>query len=262
VKTSESIAHLAAALVQAQAEIKSIHKDRENSHFRNKYATLDAIVETVRPILAKHGLAVVQGATMPHTSEGGTLVAFAVGTRLVHQSGEWMESYALMPLAKLDPQGAGAALTYGRRYSLSALLSLATDDDDDGESAVAPRHAAPARPAAPRPAAAAPARSKEDEAFAAAKELLDLEQIPSCPKCGGAMYDNREQNQQRVAQGLKARPSFACKDRQSCDGIIWSASGKDEPRGGAAPKRAPKPAPAPVPDFDEPPAFGDDTLPF
>jgi len=157
VKTSESITSIAPALVKASADLKSVHKDRENSHFRNKYATLDAIVEAVRPVLAAHGLAVVQGATTPHTTEGGTLVAFAVATRLVHSSGEWIETHALMPLAKLDPQGAGAALTYGRRYGLSALLSLATDDDDDGESAVA--RPAAQRPPAARPAAQAPTRT-------------------------------------------------------------------------------------------------------
>lgn len=254
-KQSESIAQLAPALVAAQAEIKSIHKDRENSHFRNKYATLDAIVEQVRPVLAKHGLALLQGATTPHTSEGGTLVAFAVESMLVHQSGEWISNTALMPLAKLDPQGAGAALTYGRRYALSALLSLATDDDDDGESAVAPRAAAPK--AAPRPA---PAKATPDEAFEAAKAVLDLERIPDCPKCHGAMWDNREQNVKRVAQGLKARPSFSCKNKETCDGIIWSDTGVDAPRKGAAPKKA-APVPAGAPDFDAP-FPSDDELPF
>jgi hypothetical protein len=158
-KTSDSIASLAPALVAASADLKAVHKDRANSHFKNKYATLDAIVDTVRPVLAAHGLAVVQGATTPHTTEGGTLVAFAVATRLVHSSGEWIETHALMPLAKLDPQGAGAALTYGRRYGLSALLSLATDDDDDGEAAVG--RDAPQRPATARTAPPAATRAPD-----------------------------------------------------------------------------------------------------
>lgn len=238
-KQSESIANLAPALVAAQSEIKSIHKDRENSHFRNKYATLDAIVEQVRPVLAKHGLALLQGATTPHTSEGGTLVAFAVESMLIHKSGEWVSNTALMPLAKLDPQGAGAALTYGRRYALSALLSLATDDDDDGESAVA--RPAPAARSAPRPA---PARAATpDEAFEAARELLDLEQEPACPKCKGRMWDNR------VGKKNPKAPDFKCRDK-GCDGAIWP------PKGGAAPK--PAPVPAGPPNWDAPPPTDDD----
>lgn len=204
-KHSESIAALAPALVKASAELKAIHKDRENSHFRNRYATLDAIVESVRPVLAKHGLAVVQGATAPLSREDGLVAGFVVETMLVHTSGEFLISSAVMPLVKADPQSAGSALTYGRRYGLSALLSLATDDDDDAETAQPARTAAPAqaapRAAAPRQAASAvPAKAqpKGDE----------------CPKCSGPMWDNR------VGKKNPKSPDYKCKDK-SCDGVIW-----------------------------------------
>ena len=55
-------------------------------------------------------------------------------TRLIHESGEWIEDTASCPLAKQDPQGLGSALTYLRRYSLSAICGLYADDDD-GNSA-------------------------------------------------------------------------------------------------------------------------------
>lgn len=154
-KQSDSIANLAAALVKASAAIKPIPKDRTNPHFRNRYATLDAIVEATRPVLAAHGLAVIQGSAVPETHEG-TLVGFNVETMLVHSSGEWLSNAVLMPVEKASAQGAGSALTYGRRYGLSALLNLTADEDDDGETATnhAPR---PAAASAPRPAAA-PAR--------------------------------------------------------------------------------------------------------
>ncbi len=150
-KHSESIASLAAALVASQKSIKAIAKDSVNPHFKNRYASLDAMVESVRPTLASHGLAVVQGATSPITDTDGALCGFAVETMLVHQSGEWLLNSAIMPLTKIDAQGAGGAMTYGRRYGLSALLSLATDDDDDGQSAgqAQPRAAAAPRSAAP-----------------------------------------------------------------------------------------------------------------
>lgn len=137
-KQSDSIANLAAALVAAQADIRGVGKDSVNPHFKNKYASLDSIIDMVRPALAKHGLAVVQGATVPETDANGVLRAFTVETMLVHKSGEWMTNGAVMPMQKVDPQGAGAALTYGRRYGLSALLSISTDEDDDGNHASVP----------------------------------------------------------------------------------------------------------------------------
>lgn len=134
-KHSESIAKLAAALVAAQAELRAVGMDAVNPHFKAKYASLDNIIETIRPTLARHKLAVVQGATLPESNSEGKVTGFTVETMLVHESGEWLTSGVVMPIAKADPQGAGAAITYGRRYGLSAILSLATDEDDDGNAA-------------------------------------------------------------------------------------------------------------------------------
>lgn len=156
-KSSESIAKLAAALVAAQAEIKAVAKDSTNPHFGSKFASLDTIIGATRPTLTKHGLAIVQGATTPHTDETGRVTAFTVETRLVHSSGEWLENQAVMPVGKADPQGAGGALTYGRRYGLSALLSLATDEDDDGNAATPRQSAQPERRYEERKPAANPA---------------------------------------------------------------------------------------------------------
>lgn len=134
-KHSDSIVKLAAALVAAQAELRAIGMDSVNPHFKSRYASLDNIIETIRPVLSKHSLAIVQGTTTPESDSNGKVTGFTVETMLVHQSGEWLCNAAVMPLAKADPQGAGAAITYGRRYGLSALLSLATDEDDDANAA-------------------------------------------------------------------------------------------------------------------------------
>ncbi len=173
-KHSESIASLAPSLVAVHGELRAIGKDSTNPHFKSKYASLDAIIEDVRPILHKHGLAVAQGATTPVTNEAGNLVGFAVETMLIHSSGEWMTNTAILPLAKADPQGAGAAMTYGRRYGLSSLLALATEEDDDGHAATAPRRAAPqARPATPAPD---PIKRASPEQV---KRLQDLLAVPT-----------------------------------------------------------------------------------
>jgi hypothetical protein len=117
-------------------------------------------METVRPALAAHGLAVVQGVVHPETGEGGRLVGIMVETRLVHTSGEWLASVVPVPVAKGDAHGLGSALSYGRRYGISALLALSTDEDDDGNAAA---KAPPAKPQAkPAPAAPAPGQRLHD----------------------------------------------------------------------------------------------------
>lgn len=151
-KSSASLAALAPALVAAQADLKSITKDKVNPHFKSKYVTLDAIIEAVRPVLAAHGLSVVQGGYGDLDVQPGI---FGVETTLVHTSGEWLSTFVEVPLAKKDPQGAGSGITYGRRYGLSALLSLATDEDDDGNHATQGGKAAERRPATAKTADAA-----------------------------------------------------------------------------------------------------------
>ena len=158
--SSETTATLCAALVAAQGGLKPIAKDGKNPAFRSKYATLDGIMETVRPALAAHGLAVVQGVVHPETGEGGRLVGIMVETRLIHTSGEWLASVVPVPVAKGDAHGLGSALSYGRRYGISALLALSTDEDDDGNAAA---KAPPAKPQAkPAPAAPAPGQRLHD----------------------------------------------------------------------------------------------------
>ncbi len=160
--SSETTATLCAALVAAQGGLRPIAKDGKNPAFRSRYATLDGIMETVRPALAAHGLAVVQGVVHPETGEGGRLVGITVETRLVHTSGEWLASVVPVPVAKGDAHGLGSALSYGRRYGLSALLALSTDEDDDGNAAAKAPPARQERPSKPAPAAPAPGQRLHD----------------------------------------------------------------------------------------------------
>jgi hypothetical protein len=165
-KTSDSIAKLAASLVAAQTDIKAVAKDSSNPDFRSKYASLDAIIEQVRPALARHGLAVLQGATTPDRDEAGHVAAFSVETMLVHTSGEFITNAVVVPvvgrmlkgggMGDVTPQSAGSALSYGRRYGIAALLSIATEEDDDGNRASAPVAQRSGATRAPSPAPAAP----------------------------------------------------------------------------------------------------------
>ena len=147
-RQSESIKELAVALAKAQAEIRTIGFDSTNPHFKNKYASLAAIMDGVRPQLAKQGLAIVQGAS--ESTDG-----FQVETLLVHASGEYIGNVVPVPVSKHDAQGIGSAITYGRRYGVSALLALATDEEDDGNAAAK---------AKPEPKAPKPERLKPEDA--------------------------------------------------------------------------------------------------
>lgn len=123
--TSESTQKITEALIEFHKEVGTVTKDAVNPHFKNKYASLTAIIEAIREPLTKNGLTFVQ---FPDGENQLT-------TRLMHSSGEWMQaSYQMIP-AKNDPQGLGSAITYQRRYSLGAILGLATEEDDDGNAA-------------------------------------------------------------------------------------------------------------------------------
>lgn len=144
---SDSVAKVAAALVGAQGELENVAKDAENPHFRNRYASLPAILDAVRPVLAKHGLAVIQ---FPTNTDDGRV---GVETTIMHASGEYLTHDFSVRLTKDDAQGAGSALTYCRRYSLAAVLAISQDDDDGEVASLPPRRDAADRAAVSRPAA-------------------------------------------------------------------------------------------------------------
>lgn len=134
-KTSESINELADALSKAQAKIEGAKKDALNPHFKSKYADLASVWEAIREPLAANGLSIAQGTEFFGDADNLHLV---LCTRLLHKSGQWIESVIPVRPVKDDPQGMGSALTYARRYALSAMAGVAPEDDD-GEAAMGNR---------------------------------------------------------------------------------------------------------------------------
>jgi hypothetical protein len=124
---SESIKNIAGALVDFQSSVSKVAKESNNPFFKSKYASLANILDTIQKPLSECGLAISQ------FPDGDALT-----TILLHaDSGEWMESSYVMPVAKQnDPQAMGSAMTYARRYALGSILNLNIDDDDDGEKAM------------------------------------------------------------------------------------------------------------------------------
>ena len=129
---SESIAGLAAALAKAQGAMKGAIKDSANPFFKSKYADLASVVEAIRAAFSANGLSYIQ------TVEPSEKDEVRVETTLLHASGEWISCGVLsLPVSKVDAQGYGSALTYARRYSLSAAVGVAPEDDDGNAASAA-----------------------------------------------------------------------------------------------------------------------------
>jgi hypothetical protein len=117
---------LATALAGAQVELRNPPRKSENPHFRSRFADLPTCLDVVRPVLAKHGIALMQH---PSWADG----VLAIRTVLLY--GQEREESVLSCASPGDPQKIGSAITYLRRYALCSILGIAGDDDDDGESA-------------------------------------------------------------------------------------------------------------------------------
>lgn len=118
---------LGAALAAAQGAMKHADKDSKNPHFSSRYADLASVIDACRAPLAANGLSVVQ---LPAITDRGHVLR----TRLLHASGQWIESEIPVLTTRGGPQEYGSALTYARRYALAAMVGVAPDDDD-GEAA-------------------------------------------------------------------------------------------------------------------------------
>ena len=129
-ETSENINEISSALAKAQGQMENAIKDSSNPFFKSKYADLTSVWAACRRQLSENGLSVIQS---PEESSHG----ISVVTMLCHSSGQWIRSKYSMPCdsSKLTPQVIGSAITYARRYALSAMVGIAPHDDDDGNEA-------------------------------------------------------------------------------------------------------------------------------
>tara|TARA_R110000803_G_scaffold18124_2_gene48650 strand:- start:5098 stop:5868 length:771 start_codon:yes stop_codon:yes gene_type:complete len=152
-RTSESLGAIAGALATARGEMDKLLKGAENPFFKSKYADLAACLDVAIPHLSKNKIACIQGTN--HLESG----AIEVSTRLIHGSGEWLETSVTLKPVKFDPQGVGSAISYGRRYCVSSLLSLSAEDDDGNEATQPLPQSARQQPAKKQ----APAPKQEDE---------------------------------------------------------------------------------------------------
>jgi hypothetical protein len=172
---SENTADLATALAKAQGQMENAEKDKENPHFKSKYASLAAVLDAIRKPFAENGLSHTQ---VMECREGGLVLV----TTLRH-GGQWIASEYPLPMS-VRPQEFGSALTYARRYSLSAIAGVTADEDDDAnaEQSSGRKTAVPVAksPIKPQPVAA-PVSAETGEV-----SPHRLTQPEGTPKWGGA----------------------------------------------------------------------------
>jgi len=115
---------LSQRIESARKTFKPIIKDRENSFFKNKYATIDAVIDAIQLALSSEGVRI---SSIPQLKDG----VFVLSVRLVNIETEEFEE-SIMPLTMGKPQEQGIAITYARRYAITSMLNLCTEDDNDG----------------------------------------------------------------------------------------------------------------------------------
>jgi len=123
---SQSIKNLTNALQLFHIKVDNIKKDAKNPFFKSSYASLSNILESIKDPLAESGLILTQ------FPEGN----YSLTTLLIHaESGEFFSSNLEMIPEKDTPQGRGSCISYMRRYSISAILLLNIEEDDDANIA-------------------------------------------------------------------------------------------------------------------------------
>lgn len=218
------------ALLMARGEIHPIAKRAENPHFGSRYADLASIVEAVVPVLARHGLLLLQ--PVGRDQAGGVVVS----TDVVHVPTMARESLATVcvPLQRADAQAVGSAITYARRYGIAAGLCLSIDDDDDGEADVG-RTQAPRRRAeeqrhnsqpAPSPVPPPPPPAEPGSVVQPPSRPAKDWRIPAGGKNGGRvqMSQASPEHLERFAQWLDGRiaagltkSEYADRDREQVE---------------------------------------------
>lgn len=126
---SDSVKEIFGAFAKFRAQVKQPAKNANNPYFNSEYVNIEGVMQAIDAALPGTGLAYNQ------LVEGGENGPSKVSTLIMHSSGEWM---LVGPLTvrptKSDPQGQGSAITYAKRYQLSAAFGISSDIDDDGNA--------------------------------------------------------------------------------------------------------------------------------
>ena len=143
---SPEIGELGKSLAKAQETLAKASKDASNDYLNSSYATLASVWDAWQAVGPANGLGVIQ-------TVDGSGGEYEVTTMLTHASGQWIKSVTPILIVKKDMQGLGSAITYARRYGLSAMVGISPEDDDGNTASKSPQtKSAPAKQQKPTPA--------------------------------------------------------------------------------------------------------------
>ena len=127
---SSEIGDLAGALAKAQGTMTNGSKDKQGYGY--KYMELGSIIDIARPALSANELSIIQSHELNRLARKPSVITH---TLLMHSSGQWIKSSIDIPIHEMKQlsvaQMIGVCMTYGRRYSIQALLMIAADEDTD-----------------------------------------------------------------------------------------------------------------------------------
>jgi ERF superfamily len=176
-RESPDLSRLAPALVRAQAAMENPSRNRsvqvrtQGGAYSFRYATLDRITDMARRVLAENGLCVIQPIVSSERGQPALL------TRLLHESGQWMECEIPLPPLGPNPQAFGSVVTYVRRYALSAMLNIAPDEDDDANRAAGHHYTDVAAPSPRRGTTSPPARTEPVDGAASSDGPAEIGEV-------------------------------------------------------------------------------------
>lgn len=152
-KRSETIGKIATALAAAQSEFVDVERDsvsKTPGGREYRYTSLPKLLSAIRPVLSKHGLCLIQGGDGEHVSGH-----IRMESTLIHTSGEFLSVEFVLPFfatsGKNPAHEAAGAITYYRRYGISSLLMIASEEDDDAAGLSANDKPADTKPTGVRP---------------------------------------------------------------------------------------------------------------
>ena len=191
-----------------QNEIPAIPKDEINPFFKSKYFDINKVIETLKPILEKYSLVVMQPLTIfDHKPALKTIV-------IDSETGEKIEDIMFLTETP-EAQKMGGVITYFRRYALQSMLFLQAEDDDGNTTAQPPKKTYPLKKESPK-GSPVPQSVGEDGI-----ERPQWEE--SCTICGGAMWDNRTREDGGLGRYPKTNPKapdWKCRNSE-CSGMKW-----------------------------------------
>ena len=221
--------NIATAICKVMAAASHVQKTGKNSFHGYNYASDADLLRVIQPAMSDAGLIMVPtqvAQSDKQLDKGKTQTDVHVEYTLVHSSGESMTIQAVGRGIDKEDKGPYKAMTGALKYALRQTFLVPTGDDPEASA-----HSAPAAPRPKLNSAPAPAPAPVSSPAPAKAAPAGPSSSPSCPKCGGDMWDDSEKRNnggRGPAYKCKAgKYNSATKMTEGCNGVIWDAERKN-----------------------------------